>query len=636
MWRTDGDGLEIRLLGDFEVIIGGRVVTPSAPKLRQILAVLVLRRNQIVPADTLIDELWGSRPPRSAVAALHTHMYELRKELYAASHTEAARFVHTRAHGYLAQVRPEDVDLTRFDRRVAEGAAALAGADPAAARELLAGALSLYQGRALANVRCGELLAGHVTRLEESRLRALELRIEADFQLSRHHELIGELKTIVADHPFHEGFYEKLMVALYRSGRRNEALDAYHQLRQRLVDELGLEPGPGLQRLQRALVAADPQLDPVPDQVNPLTRVTGRPAQLPPDIPDFTARSEFLSQAGERLRPWHETTAPSILLIRGMPGVGKTTTAVHLAHAVRDLFPDGQFFASLGGSDPVPANAADVVAVFLRACGVAPGEVPDSAAERTAAFRTWSADRRALVVLDDADSAGQVQALLPGGPGCAVVITSRGPLYGLPGLETSELGTFDIFDGLELLGRIIGSARVSAEPAAAAEIVHMVGGLPLAIRLIGQRLTAFPMMRLRSLLVTLSGTAGRHPLSELSTIGAELYARLEASYRKLSEPNQRAFGSLALLDREQFTAEDAATVFGVDPVTAEMALMRLADANFVQAHGVDRTARQRYALHELLRRFSAECLMAGFPADEVGCHVDEMSDGRVNTVGLRQ
>ncbi|MGN9913974.1 BTAD domain-containing putative transcriptional regulator [Phytohabitans sp. LJ34] len=605
--------MRIQVLGDFSVLVAGRDVTPSAPKLRQILAVLALRCNEVVHLEALVDEVWADRPPRNAAAALHTYVYELRRELFAEVPADATRFLQTRQHGYVAQVPAEEIDVTVFERLVADGGTALSNDDAARAREHLGNALSLYRGRALANIRCGELLTGHVTRLEEGRLRALDMRIEADLLLGRHQEVIGELRAIVGDQRFHEGFHAKLMLALHRSGRRNEALDTYQVLRRRLVEELGIEPGRTVQRLQRALVSADAVLEPA---IRPRVLTSPRatpPAQLPRDIPDFTARETFLRSAEARLTDNQRRGAIPILSIRGMPGVGKTAAAVHLAHAVRDSFPDGQLFARLGGTDATPGGASEFAALFLRGCGMAATDVPACAAERTAALRTWSADRRALVVLDDAASADQVQALLPSGAGCAVIVTSRLPLYGLPGVETSELAPFDVEDGRKLLARILGEQRVAAEPAAAIEIVRMMGGLPLALRLIGQRLTAFPGMRLGAFLATLSQTLQARPLSALSTVGLDLHAALASSYRKLSEQDQRAFRLLLMLRDDQFSARDAARVLLVDPVTAELALLRLADAHFVQVLSAGTSAEHRYVLHSVMRAFALECLMTDSP-----------------------
>ena len=243
-------------------------------------------------------------------------------------------------------------------------------------------------------------------------------------------------------------------------------------------------------------------------------------------------------------------------------------------------------------------------------------DVPTCPAERTAALRTWSADRRALVVLDDAASADQVQALLPGGAGCAVIVTSRMPLYGLPGVEICELAPFGLDDGRDLLARILGERRVAAEPAAAVGIVRMVGGLPLALDLIGQRLTAFPGMGLGALLATLSQTFRTRPLSALSAVGPDLHAALESSYRRLSDQDRRAFRLLSTLGDGDFGAKEAARVFLVDPVTAELALLRLADAHFVHVLSVATSPEHRYVLHSITRAFALERLLTESPAHD--------------------
>jgi DNA-binding SARP family transcriptional activator len=616
--RTGGTdlGVRIRLLGDFSVLVAGRDVTPSAPKLRQILAVLALRHNEVVHREALVDEVWGDRPPRNAAAALHTYIYELRRELFAGDPSRATGFLQTRQQGYLARITPGEIDVTVFERLVAEGAAALSTDDAARAREHLVNALSRYRGRALGNIRCGDLLSGHVSRLEEGRLRALDLRIDADLRLGRHHEVIGELRAIVAGQPFHEGFHAKLMLALHRSGRRNEALESYRALRQRLVEELGIEPGEAVQRVHLALVSSDAALEPGGGPRAVASPRAVPPAQLPRDIPDFTGRGQFLRTAVRRLTEAHGGDVIPVLSIRGMPGVGKTAAAVHLAHLVRDSFPDGQFFARLGGTEATATDAAELAGLFLRGCGMAAADVPSCPAERTAALRTWSADRRALVVLDDAASADQVQALLPGGPGCAVVVTSRTPLYGLPGAEICELGPFDAADGRALLARMLGERRVDAEPAAAVGIVRMMGGLPLALRLIGQRLTAVPRMGLGAFLTTLSQTFRSRPLSALATVGSDLHSALVGSYRRLSDQDRRVFRALPALDDGGFSAADAARVVPVDPVTAELALLRLADAHFVQVLSGATSPQHRYVLHSVMRAFALECLLTDAPVHD--------------------
>ncbi|WP_344057049.1 AfsR/SARP family transcriptional regulator, partial [Sphaerisporangium rubeum] len=256
--------MEFRVLGSLQVVDGpgdDGDLTPSAAKVRAVLAMLVLRHNQIVSTRELIDELWGERPPATALATLHTYVYKLRKMLGPCGPASVV----TKPYGYLLATAPETIDVYRFERLVADGWSALERDDPGRATESLSGALALWRGPALANLAAGELLSAQITRLEEGRLRALQLRLDADLRLGRHRELISELKELIATHPLNEDFYAKLMTALYQAGRRGEALEVYQNLRQILVGQLGLEPSPVLSRLQQRLLSADPGLeDPAP------------------------------------------------------------------------------------------------------------------------------------------------------------------------------------------------------------------------------------------------------------------------------------------------------------------------------------------------------------------------------------
>src|SRR5262249_6422316 len=277
--------VKVRVLGSFEVVADGRCATPTAPKLRQTLALLVLEHNKIVPTHALIDELWGEAPPRQATRTVHTYIYEIRRGLRAFA--DADRTLVTHPNGYMAAIRPEDLDVTTFESAVRDASGALAGHEPDRARQLLGDALALWRERPLSNVRCGRILDAFVARLDESWLRAVELRIDADFQLNRHHDLVGELKALSAANRFHEGVHEKLMLALYRCGRRNEALEVYRRLHHRLAEELGLSPGSQVQRLQQLMLFADPVLDPpgVPRRSSVAAPPPAPPPQLPPGIP---------------------------------------------------------------------------------------------------------------------------------------------------------------------------------------------------------------------------------------------------------------------------------------------------------------------------------------------------------------
>ncbi|MEU7243975.1 AfsR/SARP family transcriptional regulator [Streptomyces sparsogenes] len=599
--------MRFQVLGNFEVLTDTRAQTPTAPKLRRALALLILRHNEVVPTKALIDELWGSRPPDKAIRAVHTYIYELRRGLARPDGGEL--FLQTRPSGYTVRVPESAIDLNSFRALVKEGREALAAGDPEHARELLNRALGLWQGSALANVDCGELLEAHATELEESRLRALEMRIEADFRLSRHQELTGELKALAATRPLHEGIHARLMLALYRSGRRGEALKVFQDLRRHLVDELGLEPGPELQRLQRSILAGDPSLDPPPAAPLPpprRARLPAPPAQLPRDIVDFTGRQAVLDEVGGLLAAHGDGTGLPVVSLVGMPGVGKSATAVHLAHAVRARYPDGQLYVPLGGAQTTPTSAAEGLEHILRGIGVAPRDIPATLSGRMALYRTWTSDRRMLLVLDDADSPQQVEPLLPGGTGCAVLITSRSLLYGLRGARTVTLGCLSTAEGGQLLTRLIGRERTAAEPRAVAEVVRLADGLPLAITFLGERLTAMRPVSISCVLAKIRSAKGQHRLSELSALGLDLYDRLDGCFRKLDPDAQEAFLRMALMPRRLFTAGQGARALGTDTTTADVVLMRLVDASLMEVAGEPAAGRRHYRLRELVHEYALE------------------------------
>jgi DNA-binding SARP family transcriptional activator len=250
--------IQFKILGPLEVTSGDVVRTPTPPKVRRVLALLLLRANQVVSVDALIEELWGEEPPRSAVTTAQTYIYQLRRAFGRREVTPGRPdWLITTAPGYLMYVNPEQVDAHAFQTLSWQGSQLLDGGRVADAAVVLRKALDLWRGPALANVLTGRLLESHAVHLEEARLRTLELRIMADAELGRHHELIGELRSLVAAHPLNEWFHGQLIAALSQSGRRSEALQAYQNLRRTLNDQLGLDPQPELQRLQRDVLTYD-------------------------------------------------------------------------------------------------------------------------------------------------------------------------------------------------------------------------------------------------------------------------------------------------------------------------------------------------------------------------------------------
>jgi DNA-binding SARP family transcriptional activator len=257
--------VEIQVLGPLRADVNGVSIVPTAGKPRQILALLAFYPGRVMPVPTLMEEIWGTNMPQSAMTTMQTYILQLRRRLGTAMGPDvpgrAKEVLATRHGGYLLQVPPESVDVHRYEQLVTAGQAAFEEARDDRAADLFRDALALWQGPALVDVRVGPILEIEVMRLEESRLGTIERRIDADLRLGRHAELIAELTDLIARHPQHEGLHSQAIVALYRSGRQATALDVYRRLRGRLIEDLGVEPSPQLQRLHQAMLTVDPALD---------------------------------------------------------------------------------------------------------------------------------------------------------------------------------------------------------------------------------------------------------------------------------------------------------------------------------------------------------------------------------------
>lgn len=245
------------VLGTLKVTHGDQDCTPTPPKMRSVLALLLLSPNRVVPMDSLIEELWAAAPPPSALTTVQTYIYHLRRVFAAKEMDPPGRpLLVTKHPGYLFRIDLDQVDAERFEGLVRRGRKLLEADQPAAAATVLEEALGMWTGPALADVLCGDLLQAHAIHLEERRINAIELRIEADIKLGRHRELVAELKSLVRSHPLNEWFHSQLIHVLSYSGRRGEALQAYQNLRTILRNELGVDPSPAMQRLQNQLLSA--------------------------------------------------------------------------------------------------------------------------------------------------------------------------------------------------------------------------------------------------------------------------------------------------------------------------------------------------------------------------------------------
>jgi DNA-binding SARP family transcriptional activator/tetratricopeptide (TPR) repeat protein len=606
--------MEFRILGPVEVWDGSQQLDLGGPKPRALLAVLLLQTNQVVPTDRLVDELWGEASPPTARNLVQVYVSRLRQALHRNRDGSATdQVLVTRPSGYLLRVKPGELDLDRFEGLTTQARRAAADGDLKRAAECWGAALVLWRGPALAGAASEVLRRTAVPRLEEARLVAVEERLETDLSLGRHVELVGELEVLVGEHPLRERLRRQLMLALYRSGRRAEALAVYRSTRQVLVEELGLEPSPALQELERAILLGHPA--PAPAAT---TRQAGHhpalpvaPCQLPPDIDDFTGREATTAQV-QRLLESEEATAIVISAIAGKAGVGKTALAVHLAHRLRPHFPDGQLYVNLRGAEAQALDPPDVLAMFLRALGVDGARIPEGLEERVQQYRARLADRRVLVVLDNAASEAQVRPLLPAGRGCAALVTTRAPLSGLEAAHPLTLEVLEADQAVQLLDKLAGPGRVAAEPQAALQIVGLCGLLPLALRIAGARLASRPQWPLALLAQRLADEQRR--LDELKAGDLEVRASFALSHQGRKAAERRLFRLLGLLVAPSFPAWVAAALLDTESADAEALLERLVDAQLVEAAGQDQAGQLRYRLHDLLGVFARERLHDEEPA----------------------
>ncbi|NBM17768.1 BTAD domain-containing putative transcriptional regulator [Streptomyces sp. GC420] len=584
--------LRFSVLGPVRAWRDGEPVPTGSPQQKALLAALLLRDGRTATAAELIDALWGEEPPSRALAAVRTYASRMRKSLGPEALT-------SEAGGYAVRVAEGALDLTVAEQLAAEGEKARSSGDLCAARALLGKSLGLWDGEPLAGVP-GPYAEAQRARLEEWRLQLLEARLDMDLEVGCHAEAVSELTALTAAHPLRERLRELLMLALYRSGRQAEALAVYADTRRLLADELGVDPRPEMSRLQQRILRADPGLaEPLaPEQGDqPAPRV--RPAQLPATVPDFTGRAAFVRDLGERLA----TAGGGVMTISalaGIGGVGKTTLAVHVAHAARPHFPDGQLYADLQGTGARAAEPEAVLGAFLRALGTADSAIPDSLEERAGLYRSLLDGRRLLVLLDNARDAAQVRPLLPGTAGCAALITSRTRMLGLAGAHLVDLDVMSPDEALQLFTRIVGEERVSGEREAALDVVGACGFLPLAIRIAASRLAARRTWTVSVLAGKLADE--RRRLDELQAGDLAVKATFELGYGQLEPQQARAFRLLGLADGPDISLAAAAALLDLDSQEAEDLLESLVDASLLES-----AAPGRYRFHDLLRLYARSC-----------------------------
>jgi DNA-binding SARP family transcriptional activator/tetratricopeptide (TPR) repeat protein len=662
---------DLRLLGALEFRVAGVELDLGPPKQRAVFAALVVDANQPVAVSTLIDRVWGDEPPAEARNALYAHIMRIRRLLTgSAAGGPAPGRLDRRSGGYLLSIDPEAVDLHRF-RSLVERAGAAGRSDEERAT-LFGEALRQWRGDPFA-----DLSGAWIERVREGchrqRLEAMVGWARVELRLGHHDAVIARVPGWVDEHPLVEPLRAALMRALHAAGRPAEALDHYAGTRQRLLDELGVEPGVELRQLHQAILRAESPApapappappaqavtapvppapavltpvapaptapasadavpsapDPVDGQPGPAQAETAEavagaetaeaetpgaetvapevPAQLPVDVPGFTGREEELGQLDAVLAAVGEhPTAAVIATLSGTAGVGKSALAVHWAHRLVDRFPDGQLYVNLRGfeSTGAPVKPEDAVRAFLDAFAVSPQRIPASAAAQEGLYRSLLAERRVVVVLDNARDAEQVRPLLPGAPHCLTVVTSRDQLTGLIAAEGAYPITLDLLpvaDARELLARRLGARRIAAEPAAVDDIIARCARLPLALAIVAARAATHPGFPLAMLAAELADIRRGLDAFAAGDAATDLRAVFFWSYRTLSPDAARMFRLLGEAPGPDVSVPAAASLAAMPARQIWSVLAELARAHLV----TERTA-GRYTFHDLLRTYAAE------------------------------
>nr|WP_246018797.1 BTAD domain-containing putative transcriptional regulator [Saccharothrix australiensis] len=578
-------------MGELAVHTDGRRLDLGPARQRCVLAALVMDVNHVVPVERLIERVWGVDAPARARPTLLTYLSRLRQTLAGVDAVELIR----RSGGYLLTVEESAVDLYRF-RALCDRARE---AESAQAVRLLNEALDLWRGEPLSGL-AGDWALAERDRLAQERLAARHDLVDARLRDGQGEELVVELAARSAEHPLDERVAAQYLLALYRGGRQADALAHYQRVRERLVEELGTDPGPALQELHRQVLAAAPALLAAPARTAAKRAVV--PRQLPAAPASFVGRREQLDRLDAALRATSTSTVV-ISAIAGAGGVGKTWLALAWAHHHLDRFPDGQLFVDLHGFSPAGEPMAPEAAVhrFLDALGVEPGRIPPDPDAQAALYRSLVADKRVLVMLDNAATVEQVVPLLPGSPSCTVLVTSRNRLAGLLVRHAARPLHLDVLSDAEsraLLVASLGETRMADEGPAVAELIGLCGGFPLALSMIAAHAAADPRVPLADTVAELR-EFGLDALDSADPT-ASLPVVLSWSLRRLTEQQRTAFALLGVAPGPDTTLPATAALTGLPPTVTRKALSALEEASLLE-----RRPGGRYAMHDLVRAYAA-------------------------------
>jgi DNA-binding SARP family transcriptional activator len=571
--------------------------------LRVLLSALLLRANMPVPADALAEAVWDGDVPPGAIPTLRSYVRRLRRALG----PHGAALILTRHPGYLIDLQSAELDVLEFEALCQQSLAAIRASAWSSASDAATRALQLWRGAPLLDVPSQVLHDEVVPQLEQLRLQTLETRLEAELHQGRRADVLFELQQLTSVYPLREHPYALLMLALYRCGRQGEALAVFARARRTLKEELGAEPGTELRDLHQQILAADPSLSD-PDQVALTAEAAAIPRQLPGATAAFAGRAAELAALDQLIGQTGRAAPGTVLIcaVSGTAGIGKTALTVYWAHRAAHQFPDGQLYVNLRGFDPsgAPVTPADAIRGFLDALGVPTGRIPPDLASQAALYRSLLIGRRMLIVLDNAGDEQQIRQLLPAGPDCLVVVTSRRQLAGLAAAEGARLLLLEIpghADASEMLRLRLGRQRAADEPDAVDKITILCERLPLALAIAAARATARPGLSLATLATELG--QGRDRLDALDTGDPVTSVRAVFSWSasQLSPAAQRMFGLFGLHPGPDITVPAAASLAAAPVASTCQALRELSTANLLTEHQPG-----RYACHDLLHAYAAE------------------------------
>ena len=609
-------GLRVGVLGPLGIWCDDQPVEVGPLQLRAVLGLLAVHAGTVLSRAVIADALWGEAPPPSAVAMIQAHASQIRRLLATGQDPGGPSRLSWDGIGYRLSLAGIRLDAAEFGELARHARGVAAAGNVVGAGEFYERALGLWRGQPLEDI---PVLCGHPALAELARQRVAVVLDYADALAGagQWDQVSGHLEALAAQEPLDERVHARLMLALAATGRQAAALRVYTELAARLDAELGVSPGPELRAAHLQVLRQHVQPTATP-ALAAVVAVGGAPAgavaagqmvprQLPADVPGFAGRAAELAALTQLLDQVAAIGGTVVIsAIGGTAGVGKTALAVHWAQRYAGRFPDGQLFVNLRGFGPAGAAVTPEAALrqFFDGLGVAAERIPADRDAQAALYRSLLAGKRMLIVVDNAREADQVRPLIPGGPGCLVLVTSRNQLTGLAAGQGARLLPLDVLtdaEAGELLENRLGPARAGAEPAAVAELARLCARLPLALSVAAAHAAASPGLSLATLAAELRGARAR--LDRLGTADAatDVRAVFFWSYRQLSKRAGRLFRMLGVHPGPDISGPAAASLADLPVGKAAQALGELTGAHLIAEH-----VPGRYAFHDLLRAYAAE------------------------------